>query len=120
MARSTATRAPISPRLPDAKTDRAVRDHARVIGELAGKPAAGMQVIADVALEDGVETPIVHKLGKVPTWVRESCVRGASTTGRVEEVRTSTTYSTYSRSEYVILKATGWGATITVDLLVVP
>lgn len=115
MARSTATRAPISPRLPDAKTDRAVRDHARVIGELAGKPAATMQVIADVALEDGVETPIIHKLGRAPTWVRESCVRGAAATGRVEEIRTSTTYS---RSEYVILKATGFGATVTVDVAV--
>ena len=117
MARSTATRAPISPRLPEPKTDRAVRDHARAIGDLAGKPANGMLVIGGVTLEDGVETPIVHKLGKAPSWVRESCVRGAVTTGRVEEVRTSTTYS---RSDYIVLKATGWGATITVDVLAVP
>lgn len=71
-------------------------------------------VIANVVLSDGAVTLIPHKLGRAPRWVRESCPRGALTTGRVEEVRSGG----YDRSKYVALQATGWGAPITVDVAV--
>jgi hypothetical protein len=44
-----------------------------------------------------------------------SAVRGASTTGRIDD--TSRTGGN-DRAKFAVLTATGWGATITVDLLV--
>lgn len=112
----TRPQVPISPRLDDAKTDRVVTDHRRAIDQLAASPAIGLKVIKDVSLADGVETPIPHGCRSAPTWVRESCVRGASSTGRIEEIRSDA----YDRKKSIVLKATGWGATITVDVAVMP
>ena len=92
-------------------TRRAIED---CVLELQLVPAASMRIVKDVTLADGVVTPVAHRLGRAPVWVRESCPRGASTTGRVEEIRNGT----HNRDQIVALKATGWGATITVDLAV--
>lgn len=104
----------LEPRLVnDAESDRVARSHARAIGELQKLPAVGMRVIAGVELADGVDTPIAHGLGRAPVFVRESSPRNPSTSGRVEEVRSAG----YDRGDVVVLRATGWGATITVDVL---
>lgn len=71
--------------------------------------------IYDVELADGVNTPIAHKLGR-PAFVTPAPVRGASSSGRIEEVRDTDVTRIYPRSQFVVLKATGWGATITVDV----
>ena len=92
------------------------RDHAAKINELAKQPSASMRVIADVELADGIETPVAHKLGRSPTFVRESCPRGALSTGRIDEVRDPA--KQVDRSKFVVLKATGWGATIVIDVQV--
>jgi hypothetical protein len=84
------------------------------VAELQRAVAAMPEVIANVVLTDGALTLIPHKLGREPRWVRESCVRGASTTGRVEEIRSGG----YDRKRYVALQATGYGAPITVDVAV--
>lgn len=81
------------------------------IVEIQSSPALGSRIIANVELADGVETTIAHKLGRVPRFVRESCPRNAVTTGRVVEVR-----GAHDRSQVVVLKATGYGATIIVDV----
>ena len=106
----------ISPRLDDRKVDEVTRDHARRINELVKLPVASMKVIADVVLVDGIETPVAHGLGRVPTFVRESCPRGGVATGRIEEV--AAPLVAVDRVKYVVLKAAGWGATITVDVQV--
>lgn len=96
-----------------AAAETARRAHEECILEIQRQPGVGARVIAGVELADGVERPIAHKLGRAPVFVRESCPRGAFSTGRVEEIR-----STNDRAQTIILKATGWGGTITVDVLV--
>lgn len=95
-----------------AAAETARRTHEGCIRELQDLPASSLRVIAGIELAAGVETPVAHRLGRVPLWVGVSAVRNASTSGHVEEVR-----SGGNRSQTVILKASGWGATITVDVV---
>jgi hypothetical protein len=106
--------APPTTRLADPKAELAHRELVAKIVELQGLPSSVMRVLADVELKQGVETTVVHNLGRAPAWVKESCVRYATATGRVEEVRGGK----FDRTKYVVLKATGFGATIVVDLVV--
>jgi hypothetical protein len=108
-------RSPNTPRvesLPAAEQARRV--HEECILELQKQPATGLRVLEDVALADATETPIAHKLGRKPLWVQASCVRGALNAGRIEEVRSGS----YDRTRVVVLKATGFGATVTVEVVV--
>lgn len=100
-------------KLGDEKADRVLRNHEQAIRELQldSRP----RVIADVSLPSGVTVPVPHGLGRPASFVQVSCVRGASATGRVDEVRDGS----HDRSKYVALKASGYGATVTVDVLVV-
>ncbi len=91
--------------------DRSRRALEESVRELQDLPASSTRIIAGVELADGVERPIAHKLGRAPLFVRSSDPRGAVSTGRIEEIRGG-----YDRSQFVALKATGWGATITVDV----
>lgn len=106
--------APNTPRLKEPDAENVRREHARRIVELQATPGAQLQVVTGITLEDGVETPVAHQLGRPPQWVRESCVRGASTVGLVEEVRDGA----FDPAKYVVLKASGFGATITCSLAV--
>ena len=63
-----------------------------------------------IELVDGVDTPIAHKLGRRPRWVRESCIRNATSIGRIDEISRD--------AEYVVLRAIGYGGPITIDLQV--
>jgi hypothetical protein len=101
--------------LSDMNADRVRVSHAEAIRELQIAPAAGARLIAGIDLADGVATPIAHGLGRAPVFVRESCVRGAATTGRVDDVSRT---AGYDRSKFIVLTANGWGATVTVDVLV--
>lgn len=103
----------ISSVLSDDTAERVRRNHAEAIRELQLQPLVGAVVSANVELQDGIETPVAHRLGRIPQWVRESCPRGAATAGYVEVIANNT----YDRTKYVVLKATGWGATITVDVV---
>lgn len=91
--------------------ERIRRNVAAAIRELQLQPSA--TIIRDVVLADGITTPIAHRRGR-PVTVTISPPRGASTTGRVDEVRDTV----HDRSQYVVLKASGWGASITVDVVV--
>lgn len=104
---------PLQLKLEQDDAERVRRSHHDAIVDLQDAPGYGARVIAGVELADGVERAVSHKLGRAPIFVRESCPRGAVTTGRVEEIRT-----TSDRSLIVVLKATGWGGTITVDVMV--
>lgn len=101
--------APSTPRL-EGSAEVVRREHERAIRELQALPTADVAIISDISLVDGVETPVAHRLGRLPRMLSVSPPRGASSTGRIEEVRTG------DRTQVVTLKATGWGATITVDI----
>lgn len=105
---------PLDMRLSDQELERVRRSHAGAIRELQALPAARMRVLPNVTLEDGVDTAIAHGLGRPPLWVKESSPRGGLSTGRVEEIRSAA----YDRSSIVVLRATGWGATIGCDVVV--
>lgn len=98
----------------DPATDRALREHQRAIVDLIGLPMAGAKVLRDVELLDGVETPIAHGQQRVPIWVQVSCPRNQTSSGRIVEIRSSD----YDRTQYVVLKASGCGSSIIVDVLV--
>ena len=95
--------------LADANAERVRRDRDDAIRELQRLQP---RIVANVALADGIATEVPHGLGRVPLWVKESCVRGATSTGRIVETRDG-----IDRTKAVKLTASGWGATITVDVL---
>lgn len=73
-------------------------------------------IVQDVRLMDAVETIVTHDLGVVPRLILQSCPRGPTATGYIEEVRPAR----LDRTRHVVLRGVGWGAPITVDVLVVP
>lgn len=103
---------PVTPRSTDPVVEQIRRELVEKVTELQRLPAAALKPISDVVLVDGVVTPVPHALGRAPLFVRESCPRNAVTAGIVVEVRDGS----YDRTKYIALKATGYGATITVDL----
>lgn len=107
--------APTTPRVSDPILEEIRRVHEDKIRELQTQPGAGLRTISDITLKDGVATPVPHGLGRVPAFVKESCVRGAVTAGVVSELRDGSV----DRRLYVLLKATGYGADVAVDLVVV-
>ncbi len=101
-------------KLADETAERVRRAHAAQIAELQKTPAVGMVVLPGVSLADGVATPIAHKLGRKPTWVMPSVPRGTTAAGYIVEVRDGT----QDLGKVIVLKASGFGATITVDVAV--
>ena len=99
-----------------ADAERVRRNHHEAIAEIQQAPLVGAVVLPGIELEDGVETPVAHRLGRAPRFVSPSIVRGASSAGFIAEIRAGG----YNRAQHLVLKASGWGATITLDLLVVP
>jgi len=95
----------------DGLLGRAMRNVRQMIRELQG--VAEARTIRDVELADATETPVNHGLGVVG-FVQVSPPRGASSSGRIEEVRSSG----FDRKKTVVLEATGYGATVTVDVRV--
>lgn len=78
---------------------------------------SGARHIADTALANASVVRLKHGLGsKLRGWMVTD-LRGASTSGRVERVLTDGT-GTADDGEDLWLKATGWGATITVRVTV--
>lgn len=100
--------------LPDELLERVRSNIVGAIAELQRIRIVRAAVLEDVELADGVEMQVSHTLGR-RALVFVSAVRGATTTGRIDEIRDEV-----DRTKFVKLKASGFGATITVDLLVVP
>ena len=97
--------------LPDAAAEKVRRDHAEAIRELQRMLPVRVK---NVVLEDSKPTYVPHSLGQVPGTVTISVPRGAiATAGRIGE-----TTDNVDRTKTLVLTATGWGATITVDVLV--
>jgi hypothetical protein len=93
--------------------ERVRRNHHDAIAELQKLPLAGARILRDIVMVDGAVTPIAHGLGR-PAFVLASPPRGGVTAGRIEEIRDGS----HDRNRYAVLKASGWGASITVDVLV--
>lgn len=106
--------APHTPELEDENAEIVRLEHERKIVEMQKLPAAALVPLGSLELADGIERPIPHPLGR-RAFVWHSPPRGAVTSGRIEEVRAS---GGPDPAKYVVLKATGWGATITVDVAV--
>lgn len=107
-------RPPSSPKLADVAAEQARREHDTKIRELQLLPASALRILSGLELADGVVTPVAHGLGRPPAWIAPSVVRGPAATGRIEEIRDNQ----HDRASVVLLKASGWGATITLDLAV--
>lgn len=90
--------------------ERIRRNIVDALRELQRLPAFGARIKSNIELADGVTVHIAHGLGYKPTIVIVSPPRGATATGRIEEIRDG-----IEREKYIALKATGHGATITVD-----
>ena len=103
----------ITPRLPEPQAEEARRVLVEAVRELQALPASALTVIPNVSLADGVLVPVAHRLGRAPLFVQCSLPRGAVTPGAVEEVRDGT-----DRTRVVMLRASGYGATITADVVV--
>lgn len=101
-----------SPRLSDDLAETVRRTHERAINELQALPAASAQIISDVTLPDATVVQVPHGLGRRPRIVLVSPPRNATSAGRIDEIRDGNA----DRSKFVVLKATGFTATITVDL----
>lgn len=104
----------ISARLPDELHEQVRRNTQDRIDELQSLPASGMRVVVNVALPDGVETPVAHGLERAPIWVSLSPARGGVTLGGIIEIRTSGV----DRKSFAVLQAIGWGGPIIVDMAV--
>lgn len=109
-----AARPPAVAVVPDPETNRALDDHRRSIEAVTSSPAIGMRVLSDIEFADGIDTPVAHGLGRRPTLVTYSCVRGAVTAGTIEDVGSSTA----NPATHVVLRATGYGATVTANVAV--
>jgi hypothetical protein len=114
--RPSALTAPTSVRLADPAAERSRLAHEQALSELRG---AQPTVIRNVKLANNVETPVPHGLGRAPQWVSPGAPIGAVSTGRIDDMGTRTTSgAVVDRSRTVVLRATGYGATITVDVAV--
>lgn len=105
---------PLPLKLDDEKAERVRRSTHDAITEIQGLPAVSLKVIRGVTLADGVVTQVAHGLGREPLWFSCSPPRNASATGRIMDYRSGT----IDRSKFLGIQASGYGATITVDVAV--
>lgn len=96
---------------PDAERVRV--SHERALAELQSKPAATEVILGGIVLEAGKATYVPHGLGRAPTFVSSSLTRGAVSAGWIDDIRTGV-----DLTKFLLLRANGYGATITVDLRV--
>lgn len=82
------------------------------ISEIQRLRIVGARTFENIELEDGKETLVAHTLGRRPV-VFLSPVRGASSNGRIDEIRDDV-----DRTKFIKLKATGYTTTVTVDAVV--
>lgn len=107
--------APIAPQVADPDVERVVRELRAKVVELQRLPLAGAVIVKGVELEDGVPRAVPHRLGRPFVTFFHSPPRSPSTSGRIEDVRSSS----FDAKQFVVLEANGFGATITVDVVVV-
>ncbi len=108
---------PQAGRLADDQTEIARSSIEDRVRRLENAPLAGAKILRAISLEDGIQTAIPHGMGrKVRPYLSPPATPSA--TGRIED-QTGLS-SDYPPSQYIILEANGFGATILVDAILVP
>lgn len=111
---------PVTVRIADEATERVRRNHEERLTQLEGQLAP--LVISGVKLANTINVVVPHRLGRRPRYVGVSCVRGALSTGIVRDVTDRSVPGIFNQpvdeTQVVVLRADGFGATVTVDLLV--
>lgn len=102
----------LSIKLDDENAERARRNHHDALLELQ-RIVISRENIRTVTLPEGQSVKVQHKLGRAPIMVIPGTVRGAVACGRIDEVLTE------DRSKQIILRAIGYGADITAEVLVI-
>lgn len=108
----------IDAKLADDNAERVRKSHADAIREIQDLPAASVRIVRGVVLPNGVETEVVHGLGRLPKAVCPGAPMGAATPGLIAlfgSVHGSG--APIDRTKVVVLVAVGYGATITVDVV---
>lgn len=113
---------PIGAQLDDPTAERVRRSHADAIRELQAAPA--VLALGDVVLANAVDVVVPHRLGREPEQIivgpprdatsASALAAGPGSTGRIVEVRSGS----YDLTQVVVLKATGWGTTVTAKVSV--
>lgn len=109
MAKLTPT---IDVRFSDELAERVRRNFSDQIRELQNAPALTSEFLRGVSLPAGATTLIAHRLGRPPVMITLSPIQGSSTPGVIEEVLSTSV----DRTKFIQLRASGYGATITVDV----
>lgn len=119
----TRLRPPTTVKLEDPDAESVRRNLSDRITELQRLPFAGARIIRDVELPPSVEVTIRHGLGRAPLWVGVSVLRNptlaALTAGFIDDLGSA--YQSglpIDRTKFLSLVAFFFGATITVDLVV--
>jgi len=106
-------------RINDATTQSVVASHAVTIKEIMALPASEIRVIGPVQLPDNVGVQVPHGLGRKPLAFFLSPPQGAAAAGVVRDFGSVTPAGApNSQTEFLSLRATGYGATITVMVMV--
>lgn len=104
---------PLSVKL-EGDAERVRRSHHEAIVEQQGLVASATQVVNDVSLVDSAVTLVPHGLGRAPRVVLVSPPRNAVSAGLLVELTDPA--SNPDRTKYAALRASGFGATVTVDV----
>jgi hypothetical protein len=96
----------------DPDTSRALDDLRLGIEQLSDRPDADCVIVENVQLVDGQAKLIAHGLDRAWRGWTICNLEGPSSTGRIEHVKGE------NKTKFLQLKATGWGATITINVKV--
>ena len=111
--------APLSVALNDPNAEAVRKNVDQRIGEIQALPAAGLKVIRNVVLPDGVGVRVPHGLGRKPIAAWPSFIRNAASAGVIADFEASSPSGARNeQSETISLVALGFGADITVDIVV--
>lgn len=113
---------PITTKLDDDEAERVHRNTDRQIRELQGAPMASAIIISGVVLPLGTGIVVPHSLGRLPRFIGFSAVTGAITgAGVIQDFGSVDPFgggTPIDRTKFLSLRASSYGAPITVDILV--
>lgn len=105
--------------LADKQSERARRNHEERIDELQEVEIVRGRLFREVELPNATDAPIHHALGRIATAIPGAPYSkdGAETTGGILRDRTRLV-TEYDPRQYTVLRASGWGTTMYVDVWV--
>lgn len=106
---------PVALKLDDPKAEQVRVSTTQAVTEMQGRPAMGLKVIPSIQLPNLTAVLVPHGLGRAPLFACASFERGATTAGVIAAFPYD---GSYDPTQYLKLIASSYGATITVDVLV--